>query len=95
LQVNRLSHGDHGQEPPKIVAILEIGKSAALCSEAQALEGAQRDILIMTGQRRNAAQAPARERHEPLKIVIHQRAHRFALAVLDLGNPLGDWIAQH
>jgi hypothetical protein len=46
----------------------------------------------VTGERGDSTQALARQRHQPLEIVIHQRTHGFALPVFDLGDPLRDRI---
>lgn len=43
----RFAEGDEDQQPPEVVAIVELGESPLLGAAADAVEGAQRDVLLV------------------------------------------------
>src|SRR5262249_38846688 len=54
-QVDGLAGGDDEQELPEVVAIPNLGELAAFGAAAEAVEGAERDVLLVAGAARGTA----------------------------------------
>ena len=58
-EVGRLSLGERNQNPPQVVAVVQAGEPAVRCGGTKAVEGAQRDVLLVL-RRRGTARRRAR-----------------------------------
>src|SRR5262249_26850815 len=93
LQVDGLADGHQRQEPPQVVAVVQPREAAALRAEAEALEGAEGDVLVVAGQATLSAEARRGQRDQPLEVAFEQQADRLAVASLELLDPESNTIA--
>ena len=67
---DRLSRGDGGQQPPEVFAIVELRKLAAAGPLAEAVEGAQRHVLLVTLAAGMAGEPGTRQRDQAMEVAV-------------------------
>src|SRR5262249_26332458 len=89
-QVQRLL-GRHGDEqPPQVVAVVELREAVALSIAAKAVEGADGDILRIGCAAEKVLQALAGQHDELLEIALPELLRGVGVAVLEKTDPVSD-----
>src|SRR5271157_1116488 len=88
--VDRLAHGDDGQQLPKVVAVVELRELAAFGPLIEALEGAEGHILLVGRAARGAPEPGAGEPDQPLEVSLPELLGGGPLPGLEQLNAVGD-----
>jgi hypothetical protein len=86
-KIVRLALGDHQQDLPKVVAIVELRESAALDAAKEAVEGAEGDILLIGGAPWHRPQFAARQADEAMEVAFPQFLGGLSISHAELINP--------
>src|SRR5262249_40224180 len=81
--IERLADRDRGQEPPEVVATVELRELPPAGAIAEALERAQRHVLFIKGPTAMGGQLRAGQSDQSLKVTIPQALDVIAIAGLD------------
>src|SRR5262249_40439293 len=83
-QVAGLADGGPDQQVPQVLAVQQARELAALCPQAQALEGAQRHVLLVAGQLWLSTQPQPGEPDQSLEVALQEARDGVPPAFLDL-----------
>ncbi len=83
-----LAGGDDDQEAPEVVAVGQVGEAALLDVAAEAVEGAEGDVLLVGGTAGGATQFEARQGHEAAKETVPELLGGGGLAGLEEAQPV-------
>src|SRR5207249_1085917 len=87
-QVAHLPAGNHHEQLPQILPILEARKAALLGATDETVEGAEGNVLLVGGGTRQTAELLSGQGHQAAVVALPQLLHRLALALLQEANPL-------
>ena len=79
-QVDRLAHGDDEQELPEVVAVVQAGEPAGLGAAVEAVEGAQRHVLLVGRPPRRGPEPGAGQPDQPVEVASPQLVGGVAVA---------------
>src|SRR6516165_9606004 len=89
-EMQGLAGGKGDQQPPQAVAVGQGGEAAGLGGAAEAVEGAEGDVLFVGGAAGLALELPAGQVDQPYEIALPQRLGGGGIAGLQLADPVGD-----
>src|SRR5262249_12813339 len=90
VQVARLAQRDDHQELPQVVAVVELGEAALLRPAAEAVEGAERHVLLVGDGAAGGPQALPGQAHELREIALPEPLRAGLGAGLQLRDPERD-----
>jgi hypothetical protein len=83
--------GRHDDEQtPQAIAVGQCRKTVILRGPAEAVEGAESDVLLVGGTAGSAVEFFAGQMNEPLKIAFPEGLGGCSVAGLELADPVGD-----
>ena len=82
-QVDGLAHRQHEQQLPEIVAVFELRKLASLGPAIEALEGAERHVLLVGHATGDAPETGPRQPDEPAEVGFPEVLGRGAISLLE------------
>src|SRR5262249_42971592 len=88
--VDGLAAGDHHQDLPQVVAVAQPREPTLLGAAAEAVKGAQRDVLLVGHAPLDLAQFRARQAHQAAEVPLPQRLGGGAVPLLELFEPERD-----
>jgi hypothetical protein len=90
--VGGLALGEGHQQPPEVVAVVEPGEAAFRGGAAEAVEGAERRVLPVgdDGRDAGAAEPPVGQAHEPLEVAPPDGLDDGGVAPLQVVDPASD-----
>ena len=83
-----LAHRESGQQPPKVVPTIQLGKLALTRASAEALEGGDRDVFLVECRDGNGLAIWCSQPDQTLEITVPQAAFVSVLSGLDSMQPL-------
>ena len=89
-QVQRLAGGQHQQELPQVVAVVQAGEAALFGRPAEAVEGAQGHVLLVGRLPRRCRELGAGQADEAGEVALPQRLGRCRVARLEQVQPVGN-----
>jgi hypothetical protein len=94
-RIKCLADCDSGQQSPKVVPVAQLRELSPAGAIAEALEGAERHILLVEGTAAMGRQLRAGEPDQPLKVSIPEPLDIRTIAGLDPVEPECDCILLH
>jgi len=88
--MGRLASGQHHQESPQVVAVVQAREAALLGAADEGIEGGQGDVLLVGGAAGGGAERGAGAGDELAEVALPQVLRGGAVAGLEQVDPAGD-----
>ena len=89
-QVEGFAGGDDDQEPPQVVAVVELGKAARGHAAKEAVKGVLDDVFLVGGPAAGRLKLLAGQGHELAVVALPERLRGGGVAAFQRRNPTGD-----